>query len=307
MKRVFTYFARHAQAFIGSLGDLARTPVSSLMVVAVIGITLALPAAMWVGIDNALRLSSGLEGPGRISVFLKRDVGDAAAQKVAAQIRQRADVAQVEIISREQAFEEFKRDSGFGGALDALDRNPLPIVLVVHPAGEASQAQALERLTHELQRLDQADLVQLDLEWVKRLQAWLGLAQRGVTLLAGLLAIAVLLIVGNTIRLAVLSRRDEIEVSKLVGATDAFIRRPFLYAGLLQGLFGAMLAWALVQLGLWLLSRPIQELTGLYGGDFVVGGLDPAASGALFAAGAGLGWIGARLAVGRHLRAIEPK
>jgi len=307
MRHVFGYFARHAQAFFGSLGTMARAPFASFMIVAIIGITLALPAAMWVAIDNTLHLSSGWEGSGRISVFLKRDVADAKAQKLAAQIGRRPDVARVGVISREQAFEEFKRESGFGNALDALERNPLPIVLDIRPGGEASRPDGLERLAHALRGLDETDLVQLDLEWVKRLQAWLGLAQRAVAVLAGLLGVAVLLTVGNTIRLAVLGRRDEIEVSKLVGATDAFIRRPFLYTGLLQGALGAALAWALVQASLWLLAGPIHELARLYGSDFAAAGLDAGALGSLVGAGAGLGWIGARLAVGRHLKAIEPK
>lgn len=306
MKRLVTYLARHAQAFLGCLGGLAHTPLASFMTVAVIGITLALPAAMWVAIDNALRLSSGWEGPGRISVFLKRDVGDASAQKLAGQIRRKLEVAKVEFISREQAFEEFKRNSGFAAALEALERNPLPAVLVVYPTTEASQSEALGRLAQDLRQLREVELAQLDLEWVKRLHAWLGLAQRGVTILAGLLAIAVLLIVGNTIRLAVLSRRDEIEVSKLVGATDAFIRRPFLYAGCIQGALGAILAWGLVHTSLWLLLGPIHELTRLYGNGFTTGGLDTPSAVALIAAGAGLGWIGARLTVGRYLQTIEP-
>lgn len=307
MKRIATYFARHAQACIGSLGALARTPLASFMSIAVIGITLALPAAMWVTIDNTLRLSSGWEGPGRISLFLKRDVTDAAAHKLAGQLRRRPDVAKIDFISRERAFEEFRRDSGFGDALDTLERNPLPIVLVVHPASQANRPDTLDRLARELGRQTDVDLAQLDLEWVKRLQAWLGLAQQGVTILAGLLAIAVLLIVGNTIRMAVLSRRDEIEVSKLVGATDAFIRRPFLYSGLAQGMLGAILAWVLVQASLWLLSGSIQELTSLYGSGFIAGGLDADTALALLIFGGTLGWTGARLAVGQHLRAIEPK
>jgi len=158
-----------------------------------------------------------------------------------------------------------------------------------------------------LRRLKEIELAQLDLEWVKRLHAWLRVAQRGVSVLAGLLAIAVLLIVGNTIRLAVLNNRDEIEVSKLVGATNAFIRRPFLYSGFIQGVLGALLACVLVQTSLWLLSAPIHELTSLYGSDFVTVGLDADAATTLLTAGAGLGWTGARLAVGRLLLAIEPQ
>jgi len=307
MSRVRTWLTRHAQACLGSLGALVRTPLASFMTIAVIGITLAMPVAMIVAVDHVIELSSGFEGPGRISLFLKRDVNDAEAKKIAERLRRRQEVAKVEVISREQAYEEFKQQSGFGEALAALERNPLPNVLVVHPASDAERAAALEQLARELGRLDEVELAQLDLEWVKRLHAWLGVIERGVQIVGGLLAIAVLLIVGNTIRLAVLSRRDEIEVSKLVGATDAFIRRPFLYSGLAQGVLGAMLAWLLVQVSLWLLAAPVAELAGLYGSSFALGGLDAPISGALLTAGAVLGWLGARIAVGRHLRAIEPR
>lgn len=308
MKRLLAYFERHAQAFIGSLGALSRAPLASFMTIAVIGITLALPAAMIVAIDNVVQLSSGWEGPGRISLYLKRSVSDAAAQKLADQVRRRKDVAKVEIISRDQAFAEFKKQSGFGDVLETLERNPLPTVLVVHPASDtANQPQSLEGLERDLRKFDDVELAQLDLDWVRRLHAWLGVIERGVMIAGGLLAIAVLLIVGNTIRLAVLSRRDEIEVSKLVGATDSFIRRPFLYSGFIQGLLGALLAWALVGTSLLLLSDPVGELTILYGGDFSLGGLDLSGSATLLSAGGILGWLGARITVGRHLRTIEPE
>jgi cell division transport system permease protein len=307
VKRIHTWLLRHAQAGLGSLGALARAPLATLMTVAVIGITLAMPAAMIVAVDNAIELSSGFEGPGRISLFLKRELGDAEAAKLAERLRRRGEIAKVEIISREEAYAEFKQQSGFGEALAALERNPLPTVLVVHPSSDGERTAALEQLAHELGRLDAVELAQLDLEWVKRLHAWLGVIERGVQIVGSLLAIAVLLIVGNTIRLAVLSRRDEIEVSKLVGATDAFIRRPFLYSGLAQGVLGALLAWLLVQASLWLLAVPVAELAGLYGSDFSLGGLGLGLSGALLAAGAALGWLGARIAVGRHLREIEPR
>jgi len=301
------YLLRHTQTLFYSLGQLARTPVATLMTVAVIGITLALPTGLFLFLENVQQLSSGWENNGQISLFLKQDVSDAAAGKLADRIRRMSSVARVEHVSREAALAEFKRLSGFGDALDALDRNPLPAVLIVHPDAAYNHPDALQALVRDLGRYSEVSLAQLDLEWVRRLHAMLALAKQGVLILAGLLSAAVLLIIGNTIRLAVLNRRDEIEITKLIGGTNAFIRRPFLYSGLIQGLLGAIASWLLVGLTLLILSGPIQDLTALYGSQFEVKGLDFSATLALFAAGGVLGWLGSRLAVGRHLRAIEPK
>jgi cell division transport system permease protein len=301
-----SYFVRHIQVFIYSLGQLVYTPLASLMTIAVIGITLALPTVFYVAIDNTERLSSGWKGQGQISLFLRREIEDGAARSLVERVQRLAPVAKVEFISSESAFVEFKRLSGFGDTLDSLDRNPLPALLVVHPAATHTHPEAIQALLNELKKYSEVEYAQLDLEWVRRLHAMLSIAQRAVLLLAGLLGLAVLLIVGNTIRLAVLNRRDEIEVIKLIGGTDAFIRRPFLYSGLQQGLLGAVLAWLLVGLGLLLLSGPIRELAGLYGSEFRVAGLDVASSLTLLGLGGLLGWLGSRIAVGRHLRDIEP-
>ena len=301
------YLLRHTQTLFYSLGQLARAPVATLMTVAVIGITLALPTGLFLLLENVQQLSSGWENNGQISLFLKQDVSSAAAEKLADKIRRLSSVARVEHVSREAALAEFKRLSGFGDALDALDRNPLPAVLIVHPDAAYNHPDALQALVRDLGRYSEVSLAQLDLEWVRRLHAMLALAKQGVLILAGLLSAAVLLIIGNTIRLAVLNRRDEIEITKLIGGTNAFIRRPFLYSGLIQGLLGAVASWLLVSLTLLILSGPIQDLTALYGSQFQVKGLDLSATLALFGVGGVLGWLGSRLAVGRHLRAIEPK
>jgi len=301
-----SYFTRHLQVFIYSLGQLARTPLATLMTIAVIGITLALPAVFYLAIDNVQRLSSGWEGQGQISLFLKREINDGAARSLADRIQRLPTVSKVEFISSHAAFAEFKRLSGFGDTLNTLERNPLPAVLVVHPVTEHAQPDALQSLLTQLKTHKEVEYAQLDLEWVRRLQAMLAIGQRAVLLLAGLLSLAVLLIVGNTIRLAVLNRRDEIEVIKLIGGTNTFIRRPFLYSGLQQGFLGAILAWMLVGLGLVLLSGPTRELAGLYGSQFQVGGLGFRASLTLLGLGTLLGWLGSRIAVSRHLREIEP-
>ncbi len=302
-----SYVLRHLQVFFYTLGELARAPFASLMSIAVIGITLALPSGLYVLIDNLQSVSAGWEGQSRISLFLRRNIDEGAARTLAESIGRMPAVATVEYISPTQALTEFRRLSGFGEALDALGANPLPPVLVVQPVLEAASPASLQTLLADLQRRPGVDLAQLDLEWVKRLHALLALARRAVLILASLLALGVVLIIGNTIRLAVLNRREEIEVIKLVGGTDAFIRRPFLYGGVFHGLLGALLAWLLVSAALVLLAAPVAELATLYASSFRPQGPDPRGIGALLGGGALLGWIGSRIAVSRHLRGIEPR
>lgn len=301
-----TWLLRHAQVAVASLGTLARSPLASAMTIAVIGITLALPAGLYLVLHNGERVTHGIDPGGQVSLFLKRDVSESVAERLAERVQRLRGVARVEYVSRAQALAEFKRLSGFGEALAALDRNPLPAVIVVHPFAGA-RPDEVERLVGELKRLEPVDAVQLDLDWVRRLHAMLAIGQRATLMLAGLLGLAVLLTVGNTIRLAILNRREEIEVIKLVGGTNGFIRRPFLYAGVFQGLLGALTAWAILGVGLIVLRGPIGELAALYGSEFALAGLDAAASTALLLAGSALGWLGSRIAVGRHLRAIEPR
>lgn len=300
-----TYARRHIHVLRSTLAQLARAPLASAMTIAVIGITLALPTGLYLLIDNLARMSADWDAGGQISLFLKRDTADAAAEKLAERVQRMRGVARVEYLSRNQALAEFKRLSGFGDALDILGQNPLPAVLTVHPAGAAAP-DAVQALLAELRALDAVESAQLDLEWVQRLHSMLAIAERAVWVLGGLLGLAVLLTVGNTIRLAVLNRRDEIEVMKLMGGTNAFIRRPFLYAGLIQGLLGAATTWLILALALLLLERPIAELAALYGSDLRIEGLTREASVVLLGLGALLGWFGSRLSVGRHLRTIEP-
>jgi cell division transport system permease protein len=202
---------------------------------------------------------------------------------------------------------EFRSLAGFEDALSALDGNPLPAVVVIEPApGTPRSASALESLARTLDDIEGVDRIQVDLEWVERLYALLDLIERGVGLFAVLLAAGVLLIVGNTIRLDILNRRQEIEVTKLIGASDAFIRRPFLYGGLWFGLLGAVAAWLLLALTGMLLAGPTARLASAYGSGFRLSGLGGAESLGLLGAGVALGLLGSWLAVGRHLRAIEP-
>lgn len=298
------YFIRHLQVFFYSLGQLARAPFASMMNLMVIGISLALPTALYVSLGNMQTLSAGWGGNAQISVFLKSGITQNKATALARRLEQHQAINSISIITPEQALEEFKQHSGFGDALDALPGNPLPTVLLVEPVADTAQ---LQQLLSELNKQQQVDMAQLDMQWVRRLQQILEIAQRAVLLLAILLATGVILTTSNTIRLAILNRRQEIEIMKLIGATNAFIRRPFLYSGLLHGLLGASIAWLLVTAGILALSGPVTQLASLYGSSFQLAGLNALASLSLLLTGTLLGWLGSRIAVGRHLAEIEPR
>ena len=208
---------------------------------------------------------------------------------------------------RAGALEEFRELSAFADVMDAFaDANPLPAVVVLSPAVDAGNDRAMQRLLERIEALAEVDFAQLDLGWLKRLYGILAIVERGVLVVAILLAAAVLLVVGNTMRLGIENRRQEIEIAKLFGATDAFIRRPFLYSGLLYGALGGLIALALVWTGVLLLDGPIQRLSALYSGDYRLRGLSLQANLALPAIGAALGLAGSWLSVGRHLGDVEP-
>jgi len=297
----------HAQVMLSSLGRLYRGPLSSFMTTAVVAIALALPSGLLALLDNLQRLGTAWDGGVSISLFTKQTVGAAQADRLSGDLADWPSIAEVRVIHRDQALAEFRELSGFGDALEALDENPLPNVLVVRPVQTGSPDQDVETLLDELRRLPEVELAQLDLEWLQRLDALMETGRRGILAVGALLALAVLLIVGNTIRLEIQNRRDEIEISKLIGGTDAFIRRPFLYSGLWYGLLGALLAWVLVNLGFWLLDAPARRLAGLYDSAFLLGSLSWSGVGLLLLAGVGLGLAGAWVAVARHLADIEPR
>jgi cell division transport system permease protein len=270
---VSTWFLRHIRTCIGALGRLSRHPFASLMTLLVIAVTLALPAAMYLVVKNAQSISTRWENALDFSLYLKSDVTLSSATRLADLIRQRADVAQVTLVSAQDALEEFKSASGFGSALDHLNDNPLPHALVVRPTA-ANTEQSMILLYEELGNLPETDLIQADTEWVQRFHAILDILRRAIAIGAGLLSIAIVVIIGNTIRLDIHNRREEIEVTKLIGANNAFVRRPFLYSGLWYGLGGGLLALALVGYGLYALDQPVRRLAGLYSSAFSVLELD---------------------------------
>ena len=293
----------HAASARDAAVRIARTPLAVALTVLVIGIALALPAGLHLVVTNLRAVAGTWESAAHISVFLE---DDAAARKLAERIARHDGIAQASLITRAEALAEFKAQSGFGGALEMLEENPLPAVVVVTPAAASSTPEAVAALRAELERAPGVELVQLDAQWLERLHAMLELVRRAVVLLAVLFAIAVVVVVGNTIRLDIQNRRQEIEVAKLIGATDAWIRRPFLYEGGWYGVLGGLAALALLGVGLWLMAGPVAQLAGLYGSDRGLVGIDPRAALAVLGAGALLGWAGSWLAVARHLDEIEP-
>jgi cell division transport system permease protein len=301
-----TWLTRHAQVALDSLGRLYRNPLATLMTTAVIGIALAMPAYLYLLLNNMDRLSSAWDGQAGLSVFLKDTVTLADAGKLANRVRGWPEIAAVTLVTPEQALEEFRQRSGFADVLDTLDENPLPAVLLVLPAPEHADPQSAANVQDKLQALPETEQAQLDLQWVQRLTAMLVVAQRGVLLISALLALAVLLVVGNTIRLEIQGRHEEIVVTKLIGATDGFIRRPFLYSGTWYGVIGAVLAWLLVETGFWLLAAPVRQLADLYQSSFQLQTLPLLLLFVLLAGGILLGLLGSWIAVGRHLGAIEP-
>lgn len=302
-----SYFIRHAQVFFYSLGQLWRAPLSTLMTCMVIGIALALPAGMHTLLKNAQQLSGGWESTAQISVFLKKSIHESQAKKLKSDIEHWDNVISVTYISRNQALKEFQQLSGFGNALQALTSNPLPSVLIIKPDLTQENEGATQTLLNKLRSLKQTDKAQLDMQWVRRLYAIMNIVERGVLILGGLLALAVLLVVGNTIRLAIQNRREEIVVMKLIGATDAFIRRPFLYTGFWYGLFGGLIAWLLVTFALLSISNPIKKLTALYQNQFELNNVSFSTTLILLALSILLGLIGSWIAVGRHIKEIEPQ
>jgi len=300
-----TWAIRHLQVALGSLGCLLRSPLGSLMTVAVIGIALALPSGLMVLMGNVQNLVNDWDGPASVSLFLKQEVDDAAARSLGEKIAERPGVEQLEVIGRQAALDEFREHSGFAAALDVLEENPLPAVILVRPKDDADLI-AAKTLTEQLGKLPEVEAAQLDLQWVKRLRSITEIVRQGIYLLAVLLTLAVLLIIGNTIRLEIQNRHSEIEIIKLVGGTDAFVRRPFLYHGLWLGLLGGLTAWILVAAAIVMLDPPVSRLAELYHSGFRLLGPGLLESAGLLIGGAVIGWLGAWVSVGRHLSAVEP-
>lgn len=301
-----SYLAHHRFSAIDSLQRLLSVPVQSVMTWLMIAVALALPATLYSSLNNIQSLGHQWDGAPQISVFLNPRAKSKAIEQFREQLEARAEVEQVIYVSSEQALREFEVESGMGNALRTLDTNPLPPTLLVVPKVGLEPA-TLAQLGEQLREPAIVDDVVYDRAWIERLHQLLALGEHVVLVLGGLLALGVLLVIGNTIRLSIESRRDEIVIIKLVGGTDAYVRRPFLYTGFWYGLGGGVIALLLLTVLLLLLAGPVSSLADSYQSEFNLQGLGFVGGLVLIGLGAMVGWLGAWLAVGRHLHAIEPQ
>ncbi len=302
--RVSAYVLHHLQSMAFSLGKIYQSPTTTIMTVAVIGITLSLPCGFYLFLKNIDAMSGEFRSSSQISLYLDIDIGEQRARVLDREIADMANVSSTRFISRDASLEEFRLSSGFGNSIDSLSSNPLPHTIVVQPVDADSFE--MRNLVNKLQAMPEIEIAKLDTEWLERLYTIIEIARRSVAIITILFACAVLLIIGNTIRLDIQNRYQEIIVTKLIGATDAFIRRPFLYGGVWYGLLGGIISWLVVEIGYLAISGPLQRLNLLYQSkmtlitfsfhDFII----------LITSSTLLGLAGSWIAVARHLNQIEP-
>ena len=300
-RRLSAWLAQHQEVARESLERMVQQPLASLMTVAAVAIALALPAALVVVLDNVKTLGGDWQRSAAVSIFLEQSIDETQGEHLRQQLQQRPQIESATLISRDAGLAEFRAYSGLGGALEQLTENPLPIVLKVQLRPSALEPAQLQPLLERLEERPEVAFLREDAEWAQRFQAMLGLLRSAIVLLAILLGLGVLLVIGNTIRLEIENRRDEIQIMRLVGATGAFARRRFLYSGAWYGLFGGLAAWVLVTLMVWAIANQTDSLARLYHRSFAVQGLDALAVATLLLGGMLLGIIGSWIAVGRHL------
>jgi cell division transport system permease protein len=295
----------HLRVLNYTLRRLLLTPNATLLNILIIGIALSLPVGGYVLLKSVQTLGSKIAGTPQISVFLAAGTGTADIERIGDKLKQHAGIKSIEFVSREVALKKLQQSTGMSDVIGGLSQNPLPDAFIIYP--KDGNVKALEALRDELKTWPRFEHVQLDSAWIHKLEALLDFGRMAVAILAALLSFALIAITFNTIRLQILTRREEIEVAKLIGATDAFIRRPFLYFGLTQGLLGGIAAWLLVAISLQLLNHQIGNLTQLYASNFSLQHLSLADSVTLLGFSAYLGWLGAWFSVSQHLWQIEPR
>lgn len=301
------YLLNHAHGLFSSLGRLSRNPFTTGMTIVVLAVTIALAGCFYIIVANIQQLTGNLQASNQMSLFLKEHINETAGQKLADQLSQNANVEAMKFIGKRQAMEEFKTHSGFGEALNALDHNPLPNVIQIMPKNVLDSRESVDNLMAEFKKMPEVDFVQVDMQWVERLQAILHMASRGVSVVGILLGFAVTFITGNTIRLELHHRQDEVFISKLVGATHAFIQRPFLYTGFWLGFIAGFSAWLVITIMLLVLEGPVERLSSLYDSSFELLFLSFSESILLLMIASGLAVVGSWGVLHYQLQRLKPE
>lgn len=307
VQSIVMFFVSHVRQALSSLGELWRQPAASLMTIGVLGLSITLPSTLYIMVKNTEKITAGWEQASEISLFLKPDISAASSQQLVARLNTWEEIDSVVFIPADDALKEFQHLSGLGDAIAYLQSNPLPDVVLVTPIDKHATPNAAKTLLDKLKQQREVDIGKLDIEWLERLYAVIAIASDLVTFIGILLFFAVVLIIGNTIRLNILNKHDEIVVMKLVGATDAFIHRPFLYTGFWYGLLGGLMAWFAVIIILWWMDSSIETFAAMYQKDFNITGLTGTALLTMLGLSITLGLLGSLISVQRHVRQIEPK
>lgn len=301
------YLLNHAHGLFSSLGRLSRTPFTSTMTILVLSVAISLAGCFYIVVANIQQLTGNLQASNQMSLFLKEHINESAGQKMADQLARNENIESIKFISKKQAMDEFKVNSGFGDALNALESNPLPNVIQILPKGVLDSREALDNLMADFKKMPEVEFVQVDMQWVERLQAIMRIASRAVTLVGVLLGFAVTFITGNTIRLELHNRQDEVFISKLVGATHAFIQRPFLYTGFWLGFIAGFSAWLIITIMLLIVESPVEKLSSLYNSSFELLYLSFSEFILLLMMASGLAVLGSWAVLHYQLRQIKPQ
>lgn len=299
------WLSQHGRALLLTINQLIQNPITNLCSILVMGIALSLPTGVYILMESMQSLSGQVSNTPQMSLFVKTTANRQDIDSIKQRLESDTRIVDFQFISKDAALQQLQQDNGLTNIAASLERNPLPDAFIVHTQKDSTAA--LEQLRATLQNWPEIELVQFDSDWVERLDAILDLGRLIMLMLSTLLSIAIVAIMFNTIRLQILTKRDEIEISKLIGATDSFIQRPFLYFGAIQGLVGGIVAWLIVAFLVDRMNRQLVDLTQLYSTDFQLHFLAITDSLSLLIFSAWLGWLGARISVASHLWQIEPR
>ena len=301
---MMAWLAQHRHAVAAACARFAAAPLGTALNVLALGIALSLPVALLVLIDNLQKGAQHITAEPQLSLYIDLSATRDQALEIGKRLASNAGVRGARFVPREQALQELKQNSGLADVIDTLPGNPLPDAYVIDPRDGSPPA--LAALRSQFAAMPHVAQVELDAAWARRLDAGLRLGRLIVAIITALLALALIAITFNTVRLQVLTQREEIEVAKLIGATDTYVRRPFLYYGALQGCAGALLGWLIVAGGVWLVNRNLAELSQVYSSLFELQYPNHTEVIELVAGAIAVNWFGAFLSVGRHLTLVEP-